>query len=264
MLASVVLALCVGNAFGQNPPPSPTTKPAAPPAEKLNSKEAAAIAAYEIGRNAGENFKEDDVEIDLDLFIQGLKDGYKGAKAKYTPQQIQSALMVFKRDMQAKMIEKQAKLEENQRAVGDKNLREGKEFLAKNKDKKGVKTTTSGLQYEVIKSGTGATPKETDAVKVHYHGTLLDGTVFDSSVERKEPIVFPVNGVISGWTEALKLMKVGDKWKLFIPSDLAYGKQGAGRDIGPNAVLTFEVELLGIEAGKPGKGGKEIVPIDGE
>ena len=121
------------------------------------------------------------------------------------------------------------------------------QFLVENAKKEGVKTTASGLQYKVIKSGTGATPKPTDTVKVHYHGTLTDGTVFDSSVERGQSISFPVNRVIKGWVEALQLMKVGDKWKLFIPAKLAYGEQSPGAGIPPNSVLIFEVELLGIE-----------------
>ncbi len=128
--------------------------------------------------------------------------------------------------------------------------RRAKTFLAANAKKDGVKTTASGLQYKVIKSGTGKSPKATDTVKVHYHGTLIDGTVFDSSVERGEPVSFPVNGVIPGWTEALQLMKEGDKWQLFIPSKLAYGERGAGAKIGPNATLIFEVELLAVETSK--------------
>lgn len=132
-------------------------------------------------------------------------------------------------------------------AVKEKNLEEGREFLANNAKRPGVKLTESGLQYEVLVQGNGPIPKATDKVKVHYHGTLIDGTVFDSSVERGEPIVFSVNGVIKGWQEALQMMPVGSKWKLFIPSQLAYGERGAGAHIGPNAVLIFEVELLGIE-----------------
>ncbi len=123
----------------------------------------------------------------------------------------------------------------------------GEAFLAENAKKEGVKTTASGLQYKVIKSGTGATPKPTDTVKVHYHGTLIDGTVFDSSVQRGEPITFPVTGVIPGWVEALQMMKVGDKWQLFIPAKLAYGEHSPTPAIPPNSVLIFEVELLGIE-----------------
>lgn len=126
------------------------------------------------------------------------------------------------------------------------NLEKGNAFLEKNKEKDGVVTTESGLQYKVITEGTGEKPAATDKVKVHYHGTLLDGTVFDSSVDRGEPAEFKVNQVIKGWSEALQLMPVGSKWKLFIPSDLAYGARGAGGKIGPNSVLTFEVELLEI------------------
>jgi FKBP-type peptidyl-prolyl cis-trans isomerase len=139
-----------------------------------------------------------------------------------------------------------AKAEEKQIAAAEKNLKAGEAFLAANAKKEGVKTTASGLQYKVIKAGTGASPKPTDIVKVHYTGTLVDGTVFDSSVQRGEPATFPVNGVIPGWTEALQLMKVGDKWQLVIPSKLAYGEQGP-RAIGPNSTLIFDVELLGIE-----------------
>ncbi|WP_319231510.1 FKBP-type peptidyl-prolyl cis-trans isomerase [Draconibacterium orientale] len=126
------------------------------------------------------------------------------------------------------------------------NLEEGNKFLEENKAREGVTTTESGLQYEVLTEGTGEKPTATDKVRVHYHGTLIDGTVFDSSVDRGEPAVFGVNQVISGWTEALQLMPVGSKWKVFIPSDLAYGPRGAGADIGPNAALVFEVELLEI------------------
>jgi FKBP-type peptidyl-prolyl cis-trans isomerase FklB len=132
-------------------------------------------------------------------------------------------------------------------ATADTKLGSGDQFLAENAKKEGVKTTASGLQYKVIKSGSGPSPKATDGVKVHYHGTLINGTVFDSSVERGEPISFPVGGVIPGWVEALQLMKVSDKWKLFIPAKLAYGEQSPSPQIPPNSVLIFEVELLGIE-----------------
>lgn len=134
-----------------------------------------------------------------------------------------------------------------QNEIGEKNKQAGEAFLSKNKEKEDVVVLPSGLQYEVIKEGNGATPSATDTVKCHYHGTLMDGTVFDSSVNRGEPAMFGVNQVIKGWVEALQLMSVGSKWRLFVPSDLAYGEQGAGNDIEPNAALIFEVELLGIE-----------------
>ena len=142
------------------------------------------------------------------------------------------------------------KAEAKAKVAGDKNLKEGETFLAENAKKDGVKSTASGLQYKVLKSGSGATPKSSDEVKVHYHGKLIDGTVFDSSVDRGEPVTFPVTGVIPGWVEALQLMKVGDKWQIYLPSKLAYGAQGAGGKIGPNAVLVFDVELLGIGGAK--------------
>jgi FKBP-type peptidyl-prolyl cis-trans isomerase FklB len=134
--------------------------------------------------------------------------------------------------------------------LGEKNKAEGEAFLAENKKKEGVKTLPSGLQYKVIKAGTGKKPKVTDTVTTHYRGTLMNGTEFDSSYRRGQPVSFQVNGVIPGWTEALQLMEEGAKWQLFIPSNLAYGERGAGRDIGPNATLVFEIELLSIEEKK--------------
>ncbi|MGV8826958.1 MAG: FKBP-type peptidyl-prolyl cis-trans isomerase [Breznakibacter sp.] len=139
------------------------------------------------------------------------------------------------------------KKEAEKTSKGSANLEIGKKFLEENKTKEGVVSTESGLQYQIMTAGTGVKPALTDRVKCHYHGTLIDGTVFDSSVERKEPAVFPVNGVIKGWTEALQMMPVGSKWKLFIPSELAYGEAGAGDKILPNSTLVFEVELIEIE-----------------
>ncbi len=147
-------------------------------------------------------------------------------------------------DLRTKMMAQQ---QEKMKSLAAKNKAEGEAFLAKNKTAAGVKTLPSGLQYLVIKAGTGKTPKATDKVSVNYRGTLLDGKEFDSSYSRGTPATFPVSGVIPGWTEALQHMKEGAKWKLFIPASLAYGEQGAGGVIGPNAVLVFEVELLKVE-----------------
>ena len=237
LFALVGLCVCTGKIYSQNPLPA---QPAQAPAVKVDPKEAAAIASYGIGLNTGLSVKSDGVDIDLEAFIEGIRDGVKGKSPKYSTQQLHAAMMIFQREMQAKE-------EERKKTLGEKNRRDGQAFLDKNKTKTGVKSLPSGLQYEVLQSGKGASPKANDTVKVHYEGTLLDGTVFDSSIKRNEPAVFPVNRVIRGWTEALQLMKVGDKWRIYLPSDLAYGTQGAGHDIGPNAVLTFEVELLGIE-----------------
>ena len=151
-------------------------------------------------------------------------------------------MQAFEGMMQAKAAEAQAMRAAN----AGKKKEDGIKFLAENGKKKGVTTTASGLQYEVLKEGTGPKPLATDQVNVHYHGTLIDGKVFDSSVERGEPITFPLQGVIKGWTEGVQLMPVGSKWRFTIPSDLAYGDQGAGEDIGPGETLIFDVELLGI------------------
>ena len=196
--------------------------------------------SYSIGLRMGQNFAGDEIEINMSWLTKGIQEGLKEeSQPLLTEKEQREAMVEFQKELQKKQM---AKAE----AASKKNKEEGEEFLAANKKKEGVKTTDSGLQYKVLQEGDGAKPKETDVVKVHYHGTLTDGTVFDSSVERGEPAQFPVNRVIKGWTEALQLMQVGDKFKLVIPSDLAYGERGAGGDIGPNAVLVFEVELLDI------------------
>ena len=196
--------------------------------------------SYSIGLRMGDNFASDDIEIDLSWLTKGITDGMKDdAEPLLSEKEQRESMIEFQKDLQKKQIAKAA-------AESKKNKEDGEKFLADNKKKDGVKTTDSGLQYQVIEKGKGKSPKETDTVKVHYHGTLTDGTVFDSSVERGEPAEFPVNRVIKGWTEALQLMNVGDKYRLVIPSDLAYGERGAGGDIGPNSVLVFEVELLEI------------------
>jgi FKBP-type peptidyl-prolyl cis-trans isomerase FklB len=197
-------------------------------------------AAYAIGLNIGNSIMEDDLGLNPDLVAKGLADAMKKAKPQLTPEQVREVMTAFTKQAQAKA-------EAKQKLASEKNVKDGAAFLAQNKTKKGVTTTESGLQYEVVTAGKGATPKPTDVVRVHYHGTLLDGTVFDSSVERKEPAEFPVNRVIAGWTEALQKMKVGDKWKLTIPANLAYGARGTpDGTIGPNSVLQFDVELLDI------------------
>jgi FKBP-type peptidyl-prolyl cis-trans isomerase FklB len=193
-------------------------------------------ASYGVGMNVGKRFKTDLVDLDLDAFYRGFKDALAGAKPAVSEAELEQALATLASDVNRKSEE---------RAVANKKA--GDEFLAKNKTAKDVKTTESGLQYIVIKDGTGPSPKATDTVKVHYKGTLLDGTEFDSSYDDNKPVTFPVNQVIKGWTEALQKMKVGSKWKVFIPSDLAYGEQGQPPVIPPASMLTFEIELLGIE-----------------
>ncbi len=196
--------------------------------------------SYSIGVRFGEGMGKDLKELDLETFYKGFEDGFNGVEPKMTPEEMIATMNA----LQTRKMEEQQKA---QAEAMEKNKKEGDDFLAKNKARKGVTVTESGLQYEVLNKGDGESPDSNDKVTVHYHGTLPDGTVFDSSVERGEPISFAVDGVIKGWTEALQLMKVGDKWKLYIPSDLAYGDRGAGPKIGPNQVLVFDVELLGVE-----------------
>jgi FKBP-type peptidyl-prolyl cis-trans isomerase FklB len=195
--------------------------------------------SYTIGVNVGRNMKQLPAEIDPEQFVKGFKDGLSGTKTMLSDEEMRTVTTAFQKELAEKQAEKM-------KAVGEKNKKEGEAFLAANKKKEGVKTLPSGLQYKIIKEGTGKKPKATDKVTCQYEGTLIDGTVFDSSYKRGEPATFPVNGVIPGWTEALQMMKVGSKWQLFIPSKLAYGERGAGPQIGPNAVLIFTVELISI------------------
>jgi FKBP-type peptidyl-prolyl cis-trans isomerase len=209
---------------------------------KMELKDLKAKASYSIGADIASNMKRQDLDLDPKAIAAGLADGFAG-KTILTDAEMKQVLNEFRTQMMAAM-------ETKQKSAGEKNVKDGEAFLAANAKKEGVKVTASGLQYKVLKSGKGKTPKETDTVKVHYHGTLIDGTVFDSSVERGEPISFPLNGVIKGWTEGLQLMKEGDKFQLTIPSKLAYGENGPGGKIGPNATLIFDVELIAIEAAK--------------
>ncbi len=191
--------------------------------------------SYSIGLNIGFNLKKQNVSINPDTFVLGLKDALAG-KPQMTDEQVKETMTAFEKEM----IDKQ-------KAAGVKNGADGEKFLAENKKKEGVKTTASGLQYKVVKEGTGAQPKEKDTVMANYRGTLIDGTEFDSSYTRGQPATFPVSGVIKGWTEALQMMKVGSKYQLFIPAKLAYGERAIGPDIGPNSTLIFEVELLDVK-----------------
>jgi FKBP-type peptidyl-prolyl cis-trans isomerase len=198
-------------------------------------------ASYTIGLNLGKSLKTNDIQANIDLIVRGLRDGLGGGAALLTDEEMQTTMQTLQTQVTAQQ-------EAKRKAAGEKNKAEGEAFLAKNKAKPGVKTTASGLQYEVMSEGTGPTPKPTDSVTVNYKGTLMDGTVFDSSYDRKEPVTFVLNQVIPGWTEGVQLMKVGSKYKFYIPSALGYGDRGAGNTIGPNSPLIFEVELLSIGA----------------
>jgi len=196
--------------------------------------------SYAIGVEMGNNMKRQNVDLDGNLVAQGIRDALAGGKMLLTEAEVKDTGMAFQKTLIAKQ-------QAAQKAAGDKAKTEGEAFLAANAKKDGVKTLPSGLQYKVVTEGTGATPKATDSVTLHYRGRLVDGTEFDSSYSHNEPITHPVNGFIAGWTEALQLMKVGSKWEVYIPANLAYGERGAGSRIPPNAALIFEVELLGIK-----------------
>lgn len=195
---------------------------------------------YSIGMDLGGMLKRQSLDVDPDAVAKGLKDVYTGGKTLLTEEEMRQEIQA----LQTKLMERQA---DEMKKLGEKNKSDGEKFLAENAKKEGVKTLPSGLQYKELKAGTGKTPKATDSVTTHYSGTLIDGTEFDSSYKRGEPVSFAVSGVIAGWTEALQLMKEGAKWQLFIPSSLAYGERGAGRDIGPNSTLIFEVELIKVQ-----------------
>lgn len=207
--------------------------------DKLNLKDPKQRSSYAIGVDIGSNMKRQEIDIDATALAAGLVESFSG-KAQLTEAEVKQAITELRTELMAK-AEAKGKIE------GDKNAKAGEAFLAGNARKAGVKTTASGLQYKVIKSGAGKTPKATDTVKVHYHGTLIDGSVFDSSVDRGEPATFGVSQVIPGWTEVLQLMKEGDKWQVYIPAKLAYGERSPSPKIGPNATLIFDVELLSIE-----------------
>ncbi len=203
---------------------------------------------YALGANVGRTFREQKFPVDVESVISGLRDSFTNGTLKMDDAKIAETLQQLQQTLQANA-------QAAQEAASTRNAEEAKAFFEKNKSAQGVTTTASGLQYQILTPADGKKPGAEDTVKVHYRGTLLDGTVFDSSYDRGEPVTFPVNAVIPGWTEALQLMPVGSKWKIFIPSDLGYGPGGAGDKIGPNAALVFEVELLSIEPKAAASGG---------
>lgn len=199
--------------------------------------------SYIIGMDIGTNLKRQAIDINPEILLKGIQDGRSGNKPLLTEQEMSETIAAFQKELKAKQ-------DEMMKVSGEKNKKEGEAFLTENKKKEGVVVLPSGLQYKVMKKGVGKKPKATDTVTTHYRGTLIDGTEFDSSYKRGQPVSFPVNGVIPGWTEALQLMEEGAKWQLFVPSSLAYGERGAGPQIGPHAALIFEVELISIQEKK--------------
>lgn len=195
--------------------------------------------SYIIGLDIGRNFANQGIEVEPQSLALGISDALGELDPKISESEMQAVMNAFQTEMEAKQ-------EKINAAQSSQNVDDGRAFLEVNRMKEGVIVLPSGLQYREVKAGTGKSPKSTDKVTTHYKGTLLDGTVFDSSYERGEPASFPVNGVIAGWTEALQLMREGSVWELFIPSNLAYGARGAGGKIGPNATLCFTVELINV------------------
>ncbi len=196
--------------------------------------------SYSLGMKMGESLHKQSVPVDPAIFSRGFRDGLAGGKTLLTDDEAQAAMKEMQQQIGKQQQEKQA-------ALGVENKKVGEAFLAANKSKDGVVALPSGLQYKILKAGTGPKPTASDSVVCNYRGTLIDGKEFDSSYKRGQPATFPVTGVIKGWTEALQLMPVGSKWQLFIPPDLAYGDRGAGADIGPDSTLVFEVELMSIQ-----------------
>jgi FKBP-type peptidyl-prolyl cis-trans isomerase FklB len=256
--------LIVLTAFGTNawaaeaPKPADASKPAAPAAKPADASKAAAPAAkgasdktkasYAFGLNFGQRLKPQAHEIDAASFARGLQDAMTGKKPAYTDQELSAAVQKFQEEQNKK-----------RQAMAEEAKKKGEKYLADYKKKDGVKILDSGVQYKVVKEGKGKSPKPTDTVSVHYKGTLINGTEFDSSLKRNEPATFPVNGVIAGWQEVLPLMKEGDKWEVVIPSDKAYGPNGAGPNspIGPNETLVFEIELISVKAEEAKKDDKK-------
>lgn len=231
----------------------PLAGAAADKAQKTTLTTPAQRFSYSYGIEVGGRLKTLATDIDLDSLCQAIRDAYSGAELAIPVKEAVVIRNEFNKKRNAEQREKRQRL-------AAANLAASQEFLGKNRQKKGIKTTASGLQYEVIKEGTGPKPARTDQVLMHYAGTLLDGSEFDNSYKRDKPLAFPMAGdknIITGWTEGLQLMRVGSKYRLFIPPGLAYGDKQAGPAIGPNSLLIFEAEMMGIEQKTPGQGEKD-------
>ncbi len=242
------LPLAVASVFvlqACNQQPSATPEGDAPSSE-VSLETSEQRLSYGIAYSLGQRIAADSVPLDHTVFLAGVEDALKGVEPRLTPEEMQAEMQAY----QEKMVAEQ---QVAQQALGEANKAAGAAYLAENAAREGVMVTESGLQYEVLQQGEGAKPSAEDTVEVHYRGTLVDGSEFDSSYSRGEPVTFGVGQVIPGWTEALQLMSVGSKYKLAIPSELAYGAGGAGQLIGPNAALIFEVELLSIPSQESGE-----------
>ena len=234
--------MLLGNVLAQQTPAMKTQQPPATETQSASAfKTQKDKVSYALGMNIGANLHKQSIDVDPNIVRQGLEDAMAGGKTLLSEDEARAALTELQNDVRKKQQEKMQQ-------AGEANKKEGDAFLAANKAKEGVVALPSGLQYKILISGKGPKPTASDSVVCNYRGTLIDGKEFDSSYKRGQAATFPVGGVIKGWTEALQLMPVGSKWQLFVPSELAYGDRGTGADIGPNATLIFEVELLSIQS----------------
>lgn len=237
-MAILTVGLLTTSVMAEELPTNPPEGTPAAPNQSQVIKTQKDKLSYSFGLSIGKNLKIQEVDVNLEMLVRGIKDVLFGIEPLMTQEEVSEVVMAHQKERLAKQAEER-------KQVGDKNLQEGTEFLQKNKEKEGIVTLPSGLQYRVIKAGAGKTPKASDTVTTHYRGTLVNGTEFDSSYNHGKPATFPVTGVIPGWTEALQLMKEGAKWQLFIPANLAYGEKGRGK-IEPNATLIFDIELISV------------------
>src|ERR1700730_2146878 len=259
---SSALVLCAQDSKPSSTPAAQAASPAASPSASAAPATSSAFkddkekVSYSIGVDIGRTLQRLQFELNQGTLTQGITDVLSNKPIAMSDQELQTTLQTFQKQLMEKQQAAMSKKQQEMKAVAEKNKADGKKFLDENSKKDGVKTTASGLQYKVIKDGTGDKPKDADFVETNYRGTTIDGKEFDSSAKNGGPVSFPVNGVIKGWSEALKLMPVGSKYQLYIPSDLAYGDEGAGEDIAPGSTLVFDVELLNIkkDAGKSGAG----------
>ncbi len=245
-----LLALLICSAFASyaddaKPSPSPTDN--TPPSSAL--KDDKDKISYSLGVDIGRTLQRLELDLNIPALSQGIADTLGNKPKALTDDQVQQTLQAFQQQMMQKQQAAMSKKQDEMKTVAEKNKTDGKKFLDDNAKKPGVKTTASGLQYKVIKEGTGDKPGDSDIVETNYRGTTIDGKEFDSSAKHGSSFTLPVNGVIKGWAEALKLMPVGSKWQIYVPSDLAYGDEGYGDDIPPGSTLVFDLELLSIKKG---------------
>jgi FKBP-type peptidyl-prolyl cis-trans isomerase FklB len=264
LAAFLLSSAYITSAEDTTPPPPPTESASASqtpgPAESPAGGAASSSAfktekdkvSYSLGVDIGRTLQRLQLDLNEEVLSQGIADVLGSKPMALTDQELQETLQAFQQKMMQKQQESMAKKQDEMKVVAAKNKGDGKKFLDDNSKKAGVKSTSSGLQYKVIKEGKGDKPKDSDVVETNYRGTTIDGKEFDSSAKHGSTFSFPVNGVIKGWSEALKLMPVGSKWELYIPSELAYGDEGYGEDIPPGSTLVFEVELLGIKKNSGG------------